>query len=53
MLSADNVEKYGYTFLQDGGHVTKLGNSLPGGEEGGLETEGDTDQEGGISSFMA
>ena len=45
--------KYGYTSLQDGGHVTKLGNSLPRREEGGPETEGDADQEGGLPSFMA
>jgi hypothetical protein len=53
MLSDNNVEKYGYTSLQDGGHVTNLGDSLPGREERRPETEGDYDQEGGFSNTMA
>lgn len=53
LFSENNVEKYGCTFLQDGSHLTKLGNHLPGGEEGRLQAEDDTDQEGGFSGFVA
>ena len=47
------MEEYGYTSLQNGDAVAKLGNTLPVGEEGRFAPESNADQEGGLPSFMA
>ena len=47
------MEEYGYTSLQNGDAVAKLGNTLPGGEEGRFAPESNADQEGGLPGVMS